>query len=71
MKLVSGFNFNLMDQLVFYGSYHHKKGNQLVHFVFVPLIMWSVAVWLAYAGAVAPAHDIPPHLDFLPPELAA
>lgn len=43
-----GFNFNLMDQLVFYGSYHHNPVNQLIHFVFVPALWWTAAVWLAY-----------------------
>lgn len=43
-----GFNFNLKDQLVFYGSYHNNPVNQLIHFVFVPALWWTVAVWLAY-----------------------
>jgi 2-hydroxy fatty acid dioxygenase len=51
-----GFNFNLLDQLTFYGAYHSNPINQLIHFIFVPLILWSVAVWLAYTpSAVAPA----------------
>ena len=66
-----GLNFNLMDQLVFYGSYHQKKGNQLIHFFFVPLIMWSVSVWLAYTAPLSDKLDLPSQLDFLPPNLAA
>lgn len=67
---IAGFNFSLMDQLVFYGSYHRKKGNQLIHFIFVPLIMWSVGVWLAYTGPLSDNIDIPSHLHFLPRTLA-
>ena len=66
-----GLNFNLMDQLVFYGSYHQTKGNQLIHFFFVPLIMWSVSVWLAYIGPLSDKLDLPAQLDFLPPNIAA
>ncbi|KAI8825737.1 uncharacterized protein EV422DRAFT_563568 [Fimicolochytrium jonesii] len=38
--------FNFEDQLLQYGQYHHAKLNQLVHFVFVPTILWTVQVWL-------------------------
>ena len=64
-----GLSFNLMDQLTFYGSYHTRPGNQAIHFVFVPLIMWSVAVWLAYPPAAIP-YDLPAHLAFLPEAFA-
>jgi hypothetical protein len=60
-----GINFNLMDQLTFYGSYHTRPGNQAIHFVFVPLIHWTVTVWLAYAPPPIP-YDLPSHLGFLP-----
>ena len=39
---------NLREQLIFYGSYHNNIFNQLIHFIFVPSILWSVSVWLAY-----------------------
>eukprot|EP01025_Chloroclados_australasicus_P052103 TRINITY_DN6063_c1_g1_i1.p1 TRINITY_DN6063_c1_g1~~TRINITY_DN6063_c1_g1_i1.p1 ORF type:complete len:200 (-),score=4.20 TRINITY_DN6063_c1_g1_i1:507-1073(-) len=45
-----GFNFDLLDQLTFYGAYHNNKWNQIIHFFFVPMIMWSVLVWMAYTG---------------------
>lgn len=63
---IAGVNFDIMDQLVFYGSYHRKKGNQLIHFIFVPVIMWSAGVWLAYLGPVSKKLDLPAQLDFLP-----
>jgi len=59
-----------MDQMVFYGSYHRKPGNQLIHFFFVPMIMWSAGVWLAYAGPVSSKIDLPSKLGFLPKEVA-
>ncbi|KAK9831464.1 hypothetical protein WJX81_007887 [Elliptochloris bilobata] len=43
-----GLSFNLHDQLVFYGSYHSRGWNQAIHFVFVPLIMWSAAVQVGH-----------------------
>ncbi len=33
----------LAPQLVFYGSYHSNPVNQLIHFIFVPAIWWTVA----------------------------
>ena len=45
---VLGLNFDLVDQLSFYGSYHANPWNQLIHFFFVPLILWSVGVWSWY-----------------------
>ena len=66
-----GLNFNLMDQLTFYGSYHSRPWNQGIHFVFVPLIHWTITVWLAYAP-LPTTYDLPSHLDTLlagaPPE---
>lgn len=70
-----GFNLDLKDQLVFYGSYHNNKWNQVVHFIFVPAIWWTVAVWLAYTPEAftlpglashlpAWAADAAPHLRF-------
>lgn len=46
-KTMLGFNFNLEDQLVFYGQYHNHTVNKLVHFVFVPTILWTALVLLA------------------------
>jgi uncharacterized membrane protein YGL010W len=44
---------NLEEELVFYGCYHSRPGNQLVHFLFVPPIMFTLCVWLAYLPAPA------------------
>lgn len=27
-------------QLAFYGSYHHSRGNKIIHFICIPLISW-------------------------------
>jgi len=43
-----GVKFNLDDALVFYGSYHNNKINQLIHVIFVPCIVWSLMVLLDY-----------------------
>ena len=63
-----GFNFNLGDQLAFYGSYHHNPVNQAIHFVFVPAILWTVAVWLAYTPVFCHCF-LAAHLAFLPAPL--
>jgi hypothetical protein len=62
-----GLNTNLLEQLSFYGAYHHNRWNQLIHFIFVPSILWSIMVWLAYTGPVLP--DLP-EMYKPPPPLA-
>lgn len=64
-----GFNFDLKDQLSFYGAYHSTPLNQLVHFFFVPLILWSASVWLAYIPTIS-LLDFSSHAQFLPAALA-
>jgi len=44
----------LLDQLAFYGAYHNNRWNQLIHFIFVPSIMWSLCVWLSVTGPILP-----------------
>jgi uncharacterized membrane protein YGL010W len=39
-----------MNELVFYGSYHNNKWNQLIHTIFVPAILWSSFVLLCHTG---------------------
>ena len=36
------------EELAFYGSYHQDPINQAIHFIFVPTIWWSIAVFMAY-----------------------
>lgn len=38
----------MVSQLAFYGSYHSNRWNKLVHFLCVPLLMWSAMVWCMY-----------------------
>ncbi|KAJ3073557.1 hypothetical protein HK102_005975 [Quaeritorhiza haematococci] len=35
------------SQLLFYGQYHHNPINKFIHIVCVPLIFWTVLVWLS------------------------
>ncbi len=67
---ILGFNFNLREQLVFYGSYHSNPINQAIHFIFVPCILWTVAVWFAYTPPLCHC-DMSTHLGFLPASIAA
>ncbi|KIY93909.1 hypothetical protein MNEG_14054 [Monoraphidium neglectum] len=61
-----GLNLNLEDQLVFYGAYHSNPINKG--------IIWSLLVWLAAAGPLAPLPQAPAlaaALARLPPWLAS
>lgn len=57
---------DLKEQLTFYGSYHHNPINQLIHAVFVPLILWSVVIWASYTPTIPP---FPPNASYLLPNL--
>lgn len=48
------FSPKLMKELVFYGSYHNNKWNQLIHVVFVPAILWSFFVMLCHTREFLP-----------------
>lgn len=39
---------NLENELSFYGSYHASKGNKIIHFICIPLILWSTLVLLSH-----------------------
>jgi uncharacterized membrane protein YGL010W len=39
--------FNFEYQFVKYGEFHHNKINQIIHIIFVPLILWTAQVWLS------------------------
>jgi len=41
-------SLDLLEQLSFYGAYHSNKWNQLVHLIFVPMIVFTALVWLSY-----------------------
>lgn len=38
----------LESELAFYGAYHSNPWNQLIHFVCIPCIWWSICVFLCY-----------------------
>ncbi|KAL6763262.1 hypothetical protein V8C86DRAFT_2497687 [Haematococcus lacustris] len=61
-----GLSFNLLDQLTFYGSYHHNRWNQLIHFFFVPTIFFTFQVWATYSGPLVSSWPVP---AWLPPSL--
>jgi uncharacterized membrane protein YGL010W len=53
-----GFSTDLMEQLTFYGAYHANPTNQLIHIIFVPLIWFTAAIWLAYFGPACKCHKM-------------
>jgi uncharacterized membrane protein YGL010W len=44
--------FNLESQLNAYAPYHQNKWNILIHIICVPIIFWTVLVWLSVYGTV-------------------
>lgn len=44
---------NLVEQMSMYAAYHRDPTNKAIHFLFVPLIIWSAMGLLLQAGAVA------------------
>jgi len=40
--------FDLVEQASIYGSYHNTIGNRIIHFIFVPLILLGVFLWLSF-----------------------
>ena len=55
---VWGTSFDLVEELTFYASYHSDWRNQLVHIVFVPLLVASAMVFLAYVPPLARARPL-------------
>jgi len=39
-KLRSMRAFNVEEQLSFYCAYHFTRGNKIIHFIFVPILLW-------------------------------
>ena len=42
----------LVEQMSVYAAYHRDATNKAIHFVFVPLIIWSAMGLLVQAGAL-------------------
>ncbi|KAI9221179.1 DUF962 domain-containing protein [Blastocladiella britannica] len=66
--------FDFESQFIFYGAYHDNKWNKLVHIICVPLIIWSLFVFLATFGEVVPlefVHKIPQYNGWVPEANAA
>jgi len=47
--------FDLVHELTFYASYHADWRNQLVHVVFVPLLVFTAMIFLAYVPPLSRA----------------
>ena len=43
---------NFAKQYLFYDRYHRTNGNKLVHIITVPVITWTVFVWLSYTPPI-------------------
>ena len=53
---------DVRDELGFYWIYHSHPWNQLVHFCFVPTILWTLGIWMMHA----PIGTIKISLPFVP-----
>ncbi|KAI9183966.1 hypothetical protein H9P43_003019 [Blastocladiella emersonii ATCC 22665] len=61
--------FDLESQFIFYGAYHKNGINKLIHIICVPLILWSLFVWLSNTGELVPleiVRKIPPYQGWVP-----
>ena len=50
--------FDVVKELTFYASYHADWRNQLVHVIFVPLLVFTAMVFLAYVPPLASARPL-------------
>lgn len=55
--------WDLKGQLGFYAQYHNNTINFLCHSVGVPLIVWSLFVWLASLGNVTHVSGFPVNIS--------
>ena len=52
-RLVGGLtNMDMTDQLAFYGAYHSHPINQLIHVIFVPVLIFTFMVVVSYAPPI-------------------
>eukprot|EP00930_Biecheleria_cincta_P002584 TRINITY_DN103591_c0_g1_i1.p1 TRINITY_DN103591_c0_g1~~TRINITY_DN103591_c0_g1_i1.p1 ORF type:complete len:252 (+),score=34.76 TRINITY_DN103591_c0_g1_i1:46-756(+) len=52
-------NRNLSEALAFYGAYHQDPVNQAIHFVFVPLLLWSFLGFFAHIPVLGQEWSLP------------
>ena len=46
--------FDTVKQVGFYGAYHNNKTNQIIHFFFIPMILWTFFSMLAHVEVDVP-----------------
>jgi uncharacterized membrane protein YGL010W len=51
-------SFSLVEELTFYASYHADWRNQLIHIVFVPLLLFTAMIFFAYAPPLSSARPL-------------
>ena len=51
-------SFSLVEELTFYASYHADWRNQLIHVIFVPLLLFTAMIFLAYAPPPSSARPL-------------
>eukprot|EP01117_Protostelium_nocturnum_P017137 TRINITY_DN6921_c1_g1_i2.p1 TRINITY_DN6921_c1_g1~~TRINITY_DN6921_c1_g1_i2.p1 ORF type:complete len:200 (+),score=59.28 TRINITY_DN6921_c1_g1_i2:168-767(+) len=56
---------DLVEQAAIYGSYHNNLYNRIIHFFFVPMIIYAFAVWFA----LVPLHFNIPILTSINPSV--
>ncbi|GMK56529.1 hypothetical protein CspeluHIS016_0303690 [Cutaneotrichosporon spelunceum] len=58
---------HMEKELAFYMSYHSNKTNQLIHFLFIPQILWSSFILLGHLNFPGlTSIDVGPYLTFRP-----
>ena len=60
-------DYNLVEELTFYASFHSDPRNQLIHVIFVPLIVATAMVWMAYVPVRDLWNNLSHHGHFFSP----
>jgi len=47
--------FDLKEQASIYGSYHNTMGNKVIHFIFVPFILYGIFIILRLSNTFLPS----------------
>lgn len=58
MTCIDDFQNKLKHNFAFYTAYHRHPYNQLIHITTIPLIIWTIFIFLAYVPIFEPKSDL-------------
>jgi len=59
--VVTGLKWNFDEELAFYGAYHQHPINQVIHFIFIPIIWWTIVLMAAHVPIFFKPFDVVGH----------